>query len=129
MRNCTLLFLMCGFLLGSCESMALAGDVTVINDSDYEAVNIKLAYLYINNDKKKTKDIGALTPVSKKKVTLTFSDPVLMTCASLVVIEYYINGIKYGGDGFDADYPVGTLSNGGNIVFIIKNDKYDIYVQ
>jgi hypothetical protein len=104
----------------------------VINDSDYEAVNIKLAYLYVNGntlfgdkDKKKKIEMGAIPHGSYKKVTLTYSDPILTTCTSLAVIEYYINGVKYGGDEFDADYPAETLRDGGNFVFIIKNDRYE----
>jgi hypothetical protein len=116
MKRCILLSLMCGFVLGSCGWMQLVCDVTVINTADYEATDIKLTYIYVNGNtlfgdgsKHKTKALGVLPPGSRTKETLTFSDPVLMTCTSPMVIEYYLNGVKYGGDTFDADYPVGTL--------------------
>lgn len=107
-------------------------DVTVINDSDYEASNIKLTYIYVNGNtffgdkrKNRTMAIDKVPSGSRKKEALMFSDPVLMDATSSIVIEYYLNGVKYGGDTFDADYPVGTLVSGGHIIFIIKNAIYE----
>jgi hypothetical protein len=119
-------------LMISCK-IDLAGDITINNESDYAVENIKLSYG--GNSGIISKRIDALQPGENRKETLVFYyGPILMDATSSVIIKYYINDIEYGDDdlsvnengGFNTNWPVAVLVDGGHSVFTIRNENYEI---
>jgi hypothetical protein len=132
MKNIIWLWFISLFLIISCKD-DLACDITINNESDYEVKNIKISYG--GHSGTESKKIDILQPGKNKKETLVFYyGPVLMDASSSAIIKYYIKNTEYGDDdlsinangGFNTNWPVAVLVDGGHAVFTIRNENYEI---
>jgi hypothetical protein len=120
------------FSISSC-GFDMSCDVTISNKSDYEVKDIKITYGHDSGIESKMIDI-LQSGSSQKEELIFYSGPVLMSVTSSAIIQYYINGIKYGYDdlnlnengGLNTNFPCATLVDGGHVVFTIKNEIYEI---
>ena len=127
MKNISLIFIvLVSFLFFSCPFGASVEDITVQNVSDYEVTDIVLKYHH-GTKGERTERIAVLQSGERKTLSVVTQDMAIKTMTTSVVIEYLINGIKFGENNALSEDKYGLIGAGVNTKFTIKNEGY--YVE